>query len=107
MSTAVKRRTTERDMRIAALQVAASHPDGYVTTTELKEEIGKFVSLTDGDLSHSPTRNEPMYYQIVGNIVSHSVSSQSLFSQGYATYTGDGIRITDTGREFLASTGLL
>jgi len=38
----------------------------------------------------------------VRNLISHKDSSTSMFSRGYAEYTGDGIRINDAGRAFLA-----
>ena len=48
-----------------------------------------------------------MYQQIVGNIVSHKGSSNNIFAKGWAIYTGDGIQITDAGREYLRTLGLI
>jgi hypothetical protein len=101
-------RTPESEMRIGALQVARSKRNGCATTTEIKEEIGRFVDLTSKDMVISSTRSpEPMYCQIVGNLVSHrATSSRSLFVRGYATRTDDGLCITDFGRQYLARLGL-
>jgi hypothetical protein len=100
-------RTSENAMRIAALQVAASKPRGRATTTEIKNEVNQYLSLTAEDLVPSKTRrNEVMYQQIVGNIVSHRESKNSIFAKGWAIYTGDGIQITDAGRQHLKSLGL-
>ena len=89
-------------MRIAALQVAASKSQGKATTTEIKNEINQYLSLTLQDLLPSKTRpNEAMYQQIVGNIVSHRASKNNIFAMGWETYTGDGIQITDAGRQYL------
>jgi len=88
-------RTSESEMRIGALLVARSKPNGIATTTQLKEEIGKYVDLTPQDLIRSKTRpNEEMYHQIVGNIISHLNSRTNIFARGFAIYTGDGIEIT-------------
>lgn len=93
-------------MRIAALRLAASKPGGIATTTALKEEIHNYVDLTPEDLKKSSTRpTEPMYHQIVGNIISHHTSQSNIFQRGLAIYTGDGIQITDRGREFLRRMG--
>jgi len=98
----VDNRTSENVMRIAALQVASSKTQGKSTTTEIKNEINQYLSLILQDLLPSKTRpNEAMYQQIVGNIVSHRASKNNIFAMGWATYTGDGIQITDAGRKYL------
>jgi hypothetical protein len=95
-------RTTETQMRIATLRVAAGKPQGRATTTELKKEVGRYIALTDDDLLPSKTRpNESMYQQIVGNIVSHRASKNNIFAKGWAIYTGKGIQITDLGLRYL------
>ena len=102
----VRKRTSEQRMRIAALQVAASKPHGKATTTELKNEVDRYVALTSEDRLPSKTRrNETMYQQIVGNIVSHRRSKNNIFARGWATYTGDGIQITEAGRQYLRALG--
>jgi hypothetical protein len=102
------KRTSENAMRIAALQVAASKPRGRASTTEIKSEISKYVTLTLQDLLPSKTRpNEVMYQQIVGNIVSHRASKNNIFAMGWATYTTSGIQITEAGRQYLKTLGLL
>ena len=101
-------RTPESEMRIGALQVARSKSGGCVSTTDIKGEIGRYVNLTPQDVVISQTRaREPMYCQIVGNLVSHSSTSrQSLFVRGLATRTDDGLCITDLGREYLRKLGI-
>ncbi len=49
--------TPESEMRIGALLVARSKPNGIATTTQIKEEISKYVDLTPEDLVPSKTRN--------------------------------------------------
>jgi hypothetical protein len=102
----VDNRTSENVMRIAALQVAASKSQGKATTTEIKNEINQYLSLTLQDLLPYKTRqNQAIYQQIVGNIVSHRTAKNSIFAMGWATYTGDGIQITDVGRQYLRTPG--
>jgi hypothetical protein len=104
---AVGNRTSENAMRIAALQVAASKPSGKATTTELKNELERYVVLTPEDLIPSKTRpNEAIYQQIVGNLVSHRKSKNNIFAKGWAIYTGNGIEITASGRQYLRTLGL-
>jgi len=99
-------RTSEGEIAIAALRIAASRPNGIATTTLLKENIPDYIALTPGDLANSQTRPaEKMYHQIVGNIISHKDSEGNIIGDGYAEYTGDGIKITDAGRAHLKSKG--
>lgn len=101
-------RTPESEMRIGALQVARSKAKGFASTAEAKAEIHHFVDLTSEDREHSATRKEPMYYQIVGNVVCHEGSSLSIFNKGFALRheEADGFSITDDGLKYLDSLGL-
>lgn len=100
-------RTFEPAMRIIVLRIAADSPNGEVTTSEAKERAHHYFNPTPGDLAPNPKRNgEPMYYQIVGNTIgSHGNSGTSIYSNGYAEYTGDGVRITPAGRAYLREKG--
>jgi hypothetical protein len=96
-------------MRIGALQVARSKPNGFATTAEAKAEIHNFVNLTPEDHVISKTRPpEPMYYQILGNVVSHEGTSVSIFRRGFAIRdeANDGFTITDLGLRHLSDLGL-
>ena len=46
-------------------------------------------------------RHDSHFSQKVRNLISHRDTRTSMFTRGYAEYTGDGIRITDAGRAFL------
>jgi len=96
-----KDRTTEKEIRIGVLLVAASLPEGKASTTELKEKMPEFIDLTSSDMELSQTRSEPMYCQIVGNVICHAEGSTSLFTNGYAIRTDDGLSITPAGRALL------
>jgi hypothetical protein len=96
-------RTGEAEIAVAALRIAAARPSGEVTTTELKAEIPDWIDLTPSDLERSTTRpNELLFHQVVGNIISHRHDMPgNIIYEGYAEYTGDGIRITEAGRLYL------
>ncbi len=98
-------RTFEGEMRTIVLRIAADSANGAISTTEAKEKAHLYFSPSDGDLKPNPKRNgEPMYYQIVGNVIgSHEKSRTSLYYKGYAERTEDGIRITAHGRDYLTS----
>jgi hypothetical protein len=100
-------RTFEPEMRVIILRIAADAPNGTITTTEAKERAGKYFSPTEGDLEPNPLRaGEPMYYQIIGNATgSHGGSGKSLYSEGYALRTDDGLTITPEGRAYLREKG--
>jgi hypothetical protein len=99
-------RTSEAEISVAALRIAANRPGGEASTDTLKELMPDYIELTEGDLKQSPTRrNEQMFHQIVGNIVSHRESEGNIIYDGYATYTGNGIKITDKGRAYLRGKG--
>ncbi len=104
------RKLGEPDARILALQIAATYPNHEATTEQIKESIPKYWELSQADLKPSATRsNECMWQQIVGNATgSHNKPDRrtSLFAQGLAIKTNDGIRVTDKGIALLKSKGL-
>jgi hypothetical protein len=46
-----------------------------------------------------------MWQQIVGNVKVHHAGPSSIFSQGWAKRTVDGIKVTDAGLDYLKSIG--
>ena len=99
-------RTSEGEIAIAALRIAASRPGGEISTHDLKQEIPGYINLTPGDLQPSQTRpNEELWQQIVGNIICHKNTGGNIICDGYADYTGSGIRITGAGRAHLKKLG--
>lgn len=96
-------RTTEAEMALKVMEIAAERPDGYVTLNELREEIPHRIKLTRGDMQQSETRpGEPMWHQILRNIKSHSENEKNAIRMGYLDYIkGGAYRITEKGREAL------
>ena len=101
-------RTFEAAMRVIVLQVADASRTGSISTNQAKADANKFFTPSAGDLRPNPKRaGEPMYYQIVGNVIgSHENSRTSIYHNGYAEKIEDGVRITDAGRAYLRSKGL-
>ena len=95
-------RVRERELIIPALRAAASRPGGYIATADLIPVLeGKFEPEGQ-DAEILAGRHDSYFSQKVRNLVSHRETNTSMFRKGYAEYTGDGIRITDAGRAFLA-----
>lgn len=99
-------RLREPEARILALRIAASQPNREASTTYIKDHIQDYIALTPNDLKPSPTRpQEQRWQQITGNVISHSNTSTSIFTRGFAERTADGIRVTDLGVKHLAKLG--
>lgn len=64
---------SENEYIIPTLMVLYEHIEGCPTET-VKEEIGNYITFYEDDLKPYPSRNpnEPRYYQIVGNLISHN-----------------------------------
>jgi len=101
------KKLTEADARLLALRIAASFPGHEAATSEIKDLVPRFYHLSKADLKPSKTRpNESLWRQIIGNAVgSHQSSGPSIFSDGYAVKTHNGIRVTKDGLDYLKSLG--
>ena len=99
-------RLREAEARILALKIASLCPDRTASTEEIKREVPSYIELSPRDLAQSTTRrNEKMWQQIVGNVISHKGSPSGLFLNGYARRTHDGLTVTDKGMDYLKSMG--
>lgn len=99
-------RLREPEARILALRIAASRPNREAETDYIKDRVPDYIELTELDLKPSDTRGgEPLWRQIVGNVISHQNQSTSIFTMGYAVRLPDGIRVTDSGVAYLARLG--
>jgi MoxR-like ATPase len=101
---------SESEARVLALQIAVTFPNHEASTEDIKRLAPKYRELTDPDLEPSASRaNEEKWQQIIGNATgSHNKPERrsSLFSQGLAEKTNDGIRVTKKCIEFLRGKGL-
>jgi hypothetical protein len=101
---------SEPEARLLALQIAAEFPDHQASTEDIKKLAPQYRELSEADLEPSDTRgNEQKWQQIIGNATgSHNPTDRraSLFAQGLANKTADGIRVTEKGIELLRKNGL-
>jgi hypothetical protein len=101
-------RLREGEARILALKIASQRPHRTISTDDLKKAVPSYTELSEQDLRPSTTRkNEAMWQQIVGNVISHHASKASLFLRGLATRTATGLSVTDKGMDYLNSVGFL
>jgi hypothetical protein len=96
-------RVQERDLILPSLRLAASRPTGEITTVELITELTDMLQPEGEDTDRLEGRQDTKFSQKVRNLISHRAGRQTMFSRGYAIYTGDGIRITPDGRAFVHS----
>ena len=95
-------RLREREAKILFLKIAALQPECSVTTTFVKNEVRRFYPLSAADRKPSLTRSkEQLWRQIVGNVIVH----KSPFTQGFATRTKGGLRLTEKGLGYLKNIG--
>lgn len=101
-------RTTEYEMSVAVMRIAATKHGGYATMDELRDEIPNFINLTPGDNEYSTTRpGERLWEQLLRNIQSHHTSTTNFIFLGYLDHIrGGGYAITDAGRELLETPGM-
>ena len=95
-------RIRERDLLIPTLKAAAGRPSGYISTSDLIAELEAEFQPEGKDAEILADRHDTHFSQKVRNLISHRENRTSMFVKGYADYTGEGIRITDAGRAFLA-----
>lgn len=99
-------RLSEKEARILTLKIAAARKNHRASTTYIKEQIPKYFPLTELDKRPYPSRGrEPRWRQIVGNVTSHKLTSNSIYSRGLAQRTDDEIELTKNGLSYLNSIG--
>lgn len=99
-------RLLEPEARILALKIAAQRPGRSATTRFIKKEVPKYVELSPLDLVPSASRTaEPVWRQIVGNVISHQKVQDGPFMQGYAVRQDRTLTVTDKGVDYLNSMG--
>jgi hypothetical protein len=96
-------RVGEAHLTIPALQAARDQPNGEITTTKLIAEMRKRVPLNAEDEVGLDGRTDDRFSQIVRNIKSHNATPGNLIADGYFEAIPRGFRLTDEGRQYLAS----
>ena len=101
-------RLREAEARILALKIAAECKDFAASTEYIKQRVPEMIPLTAKDLEQSASRpREKLWQQIVGNVISHKPGNRSIFTQGLAERTINGLKVTDIGISYLNSVGFI
>lgn len=102
-------RLREKEARIIILKIAASQPKRAVTITKLREEVPKYFDLSEVDRRGSPSRKNEVLWQIVvrNTMSSHTTGSRTIFAQGWAVKVPGGLKVTQSGINYLNSIGFL
>jgi hypothetical protein len=96
-------RITERELSIPALRIAANRPTGEISTTDLIVALTEWFEPEGEDAEILDGRADTKFSQKVRNLIPHRGGKKTIFTLGYAEYTGDGIKITEDGRSFIQS----
>jgi hypothetical protein len=102
-------RLRESEARLLILKIAASQPTRSTTILQLRNEIPKFFDLSPIDKSPSRSRrNEKRWQIVVRNMISsHTTGTRTIFAQGWATKIPGGLKVTESGMDYLNSIGFL
>ena len=94
----------EREFILPALKVL--YFNKHAVTSQIKDEIHKYIQLSDEDLSNFDSRSikEPAYRQVVGNLISHK--NKAFFSyvqinDGSSMYPKGSFSLTPDGESYI------
>ena len=98
-------RVWESDLVLPGLRVMSERQDGFISTTELIQELEELFNPTGKDAEIIDGRSDTFFSQKVRNLISHKDSPNNMIAKGYAEHDAEkeGLRITNEGRAFLAS----
>jgi len=101
-----KDRLLEEEARSLVLKIVAKEPARRATTTRIKSRIPVEFNLSPLDLEQSVSRPaERKWHQIVGNVISHRASANSIISRGFASRDGELLTVMPAGLAYLNSIG--
>lgn len=100
-------RTSESEIALATLRVAAGQQNSIASYDTLRKEIPNYINLSDDDHQQSQTRqNEEVWEQKIRNIKSHYDVPGNILCEGYAEHISrTGYKITTAGRAYLTRKG--
>ncbi len=96
---------SESDLVMPSLRLAAQRPNKEITTSELIVELTELFNPSGKDAEIIPGRKDTYFSQKVRNLISHREGETSFIANGYADYTGNGIKITENGNKLLKQIG--
>ena len=94
----------ERELTIPTLRLLSEAPQGFRSTTDLKNELVRRLQPVGRDAKLLASRNDTHFAQKVRNMVSNRFAHYSFIRRGYASYDQvlSGLTITDRGRGILS-----
>ena len=96
------------EAQLLALRIAATCPGRRASIAYIKDRIPYYIELTAADLKPSPKRpNEQMWQQLMGKVLLPRGMRDSVFTQGLALATEEGIEVTELGVEHLRRKGFI
>ncbi|MHC5307540.1 KilA-N domain-containing protein [Bartonella sp. LJL80] len=81
--------------------IAATKPDGFITTSELIDEFPNYITVPEDTKEILKGRNDSKFSQLVRNLKSHKASKTNFIYQGYAEDVKGGFKVTDKGIAFI------
>ena len=95
--------TTEYDISVGVLRIAATRSNGVATFKRCWNEISSVVHLSSAATAQSQTRpGEEMWQQLVRNIKSHHIAEGNFIYEGLLSHVPRvGYKITAAGQAFL------
>ena len=90
-----------RDLWKYSLLILATKDDGEITTSELIDELPKYITVPEESQEILTGRKDSKFSQLVRNLKSHKASKTNFIYQGYVEDVKGGFRITDKGRDFV------
>ncbi|MEA3003743.1 MAG: DNA protein [Sphingomonadales bacterium] len=91
----------KRDLWKYALLIMSVRPGGEITTSDLIDEMPKYVALSEEHISANMSRKDSKFSQLVRNLKSHKNTKTNFIYQGFAQDVPGGFRITRKGLDFV------
>lgn len=90
-----------KDLWKIVLLIMVTKPAGIITTTELIEEVPKYIIVPDKYKEISDSKKEPKYIQVIRNLKSNKKNKVNFIYQGYVNEIRGGYQITKKGLNFV------
>ena len=96
--------TSENEFAHLVMKIALGNQNKIATFAECFSKIPSMITLTPEDTAPSVPRNgEPLWYQRIRNIKSHSPSFENFINKGLLEHIPDvGYKITSSGETYIS-----
>ena len=93
--------THETELAVPVMQVLSESLLGELTTTEIRREVKRRISMDSGDFRPLRNRKDRSIDQKIRNLKCHRSCDGNPFREGYLVEVPRGCRITEKGRLYL------